>query len=176
MQFWRKEQPYSIKSIWLTSRQQPSNGIIKKPLFRRLDTHAPKQNTVALWRFWNNKFQAAVFFKKWDCGGVWKSPFLRIRRLSERYCRILVPFASPYPAKKKPTRPARSVRRWMRNLTVYKWICHFMRLHNLMSHRRILFVRLLDTLSRGAGKLPWVPLSTSPRFGHSFTQHRNGGL
>ena len=29
-------------------RKQPPNGIIKKPLFRRLDYHAPKQNTVAI--------------------------------------------------------------------------------------------------------------------------------
>ena len=54
------------------------NGIIKKPLFRRLGIHASKQNTVALRRFWNNKFQAAVFFSKNEiAGGVLKSPFFK---------------------------------------------------------------------------------------------------
>ena len=51
-----------------------------------------------------------------------------------------------------------------------------MRLRGLVSRRRILFVRLLDTLSRSAGGFPRVPLPAGPRFGHSSTQHRNGGL
>lgn len=52
-----------------------------------------------------------------------------------------------------------------------------MRLRGLVSRRRILFVRLLDTLSRGAERLPWVPLSASPPFCFRSTHQskQNGG-
>ena len=74
---------------------------IKKPLFRRLDIHAPKQNTVALRRFWNNKFQAAVFFSKNEnTGGVLKSPFFKDTAVSRRYRCVLFHFLSPQPIKK----------------------------------------------------------------------------
>ena len=52
-----------------------------------------------------------------------------------------------------------------------------MRLCGRVSRRRILFVRLLDTLSRGARRLPWVPLSASPpfRFRSTHQSKQNGG-
>lgn len=49
-----------------------------------------------------------------------------------------------------------------------------MRLCGFVSPRRFFVLR--DKLSRGAGRLPGMPLSAEPRFGHSSTQHRNGGL
>ena len=52
-----------------------------------------------------------------------------------------------------------------------------MRLRGFVSRRRILFVRLLDTLSRGARRLPWVPLSASFPFCFCSTHQpkQNGG-
>ena len=49
-----------------------------------------------------------------------------------------------------------------------------MRLHSVLLCGRFFVLR--DKLSRGAGRLPGMPLPTEPRFGHSSTQHRNGGL
>ena len=49
-----------------------------------------------------------------------------------------------------------------------------MRLHSVLLCGRFFVLR--DKLSRGAGRLPGVPLPAKPRFGHSSTQHRNGGL
>ena len=49
-----------------------------------------------------------------------------------------------------------------------------MRLCGFVSPRRFFVLR--DKLSRNAGQLPEVPLPAKPRFGHSSTQHRNGGL
>ena len=49
-----------------------------------------------------------------------------------------------------------------------------MRLCGFVSSRRFFVLR--DKLSRGAGRLPGMPFSAEPRFGHSSTQHRNGGL
>ena len=51
-----------------------------------------------------------------------------------------------------------------------------MRLHGLVSCRRILFFQLRDKVSRGSGQLPRMPLPAGLRFGYSFTQHQNGGL
>ena len=52
-----------------------------------------------------------------------------------------------------------------------------MRLRGLVSRRRILFVRLLDTLSRSAGRLPRVPLPASSPFCFRSTHQpkQNGG-
>ena len=52
-----------------------------------------------------------------------------------------------------------------------------MRLRGLVSRRRILFVRPLDTLSRGAGRLPRVPLPASSPFCFRSTHQpkQNGG-
>lgn len=52
-----------------------------------------------------------------------------------------------------------------------------MRLRGLVSRRRILFVRLLDTLSRGAERLPRVPLPASSPFCFRSTHQpkQNGG-
>lgn len=52
-----------------------------------------------------------------------------------------------------------------------------MRLRGLVSRRRILFVRLLDTLSRSAGRLPRVPLPASSSFCFRSTHQskQNGG-
>lgn len=49
-----------------------------------------------------------------------------------------------------------------------------MRLHSVLLCGRFFVLR--DKLSRGAGRLPGMPLPTEPRFSHSSTQHRNGGL
>ena len=49
-----------------------------------------------------------------------------------------------------------------------------MRLCGFVSPGRFFVLR--DKLSRGAGRLPGMPLPAKPRFGHSSTQHRNGGL
>ena len=51
-----------------------------------------------------------------------------------------------------------------------------MRLRGFVSRRRFLLPALRDKVSRGSGQLPWMPLPAEPRFGHSSTQHRNGGL
>ena len=51
-----------------------------------------------------------------------------------------------------------------------------MRLRGFVSRRRFLLSALRDKVSRGTEQLPRVPLPAEPRFGHSFTQHRNGGL
>jgi len=52
-----------------------------------------------------------------------------------------------------------------------------MRLRGLVSRRRILLVRLLDTLSRSAGRLPRVPLPASSPFCFRSTHQpkQNGG-
>ena len=52
-----------------------------------------------------------------------------------------------------------------------------MRLRGLVSRRRILFVRLLDTLSRGAERFPRVPLPASSPFCFRSTHQpkQNGG-
>ena len=52
-----------------------------------------------------------------------------------------------------------------------------MRLRGLVSRRRILFVRLLDTLSRSAGGFPRVPLPASSPFCFRSTHQpkQNGG-
>ena len=52
-----------------------------------------------------------------------------------------------------------------------------MRLRGLVSRRRILFVRLLDTLSRGAERLPRVPFPASSPFCFRSTRQpkQNGG-
>ena len=52
-----------------------------------------------------------------------------------------------------------------------------MRLRDFVSRRRILFVRLLDTLSRSAGRLPRVPLPASSPFCFRSTHQpkQNGG-
>ena len=49
-----------------------------------------------------------------------------------------------------------------------------MRLCGFVSPRRFFVLR--DKLSRGADRLAGLPLSAGPRFGHSSTKHRNGGL
>lgn len=49
-----------------------------------------------------------------------------------------------------------------------------MRLCGFVSPGRFFVLR--DKLSRGAGRLAGMPLPAKPRFGHSSTQHRNGGL
>ena len=51
-----------------------------------------------------------------------------------------------------------------------------MRLRGFASRRRFLLSPLRDKVSRGAGRLPRVPFPAGPRFGHSSTKHRNGGL
>ena len=52
-----------------------------------------------------------------------------------------------------------------------------MRLRDFVSRRRILFVRLLDTLSRSAGRFPRVPLPASSPFCFRSTHQpkQNGG-
>lgn len=48
-----------------------------------------------------------------------------------------------------------------------------MRLCGLVLCKRILLALLLDKVSRGTGRLPWVPFSASPPFVSDQPTHRN---
>ena len=71
-------------------KYHPPNGIIKKPLFRRLVSVRPNKVRVALRRFWNNKFQSRRFLlKKWKTEGVLKLPIFKDTAVSGRYRHVL---------------------------------------------------------------------------------------